>query len=413
MPSIRLTQVAVDKLKPPARGRVVFWDRHLPGFGVRITDNGAKSWIVTYRVNRKFVMETIGSVALIPKVDEARNRARASMLEARGGINPVGEKKLARAQQEDKAKEAQRKTVSFVVGEYFSRYVDKKYRPSSAKETRRTFEKDMLPRWGNRDITTIARADVRSMLNDVEKRGASAANHLLAMLKTFFVWVVSEEIYGDQNPTTNLKPPCKDVARDRVLADDEIVSFWNASEKIGWPYGPLFKMLLLTAQRRNEIGRMTWDEIDLGNAVWTIPKERAKNGNAHIVQLSDCAVEIFKALPRINGSRYVFTTAGTTPVNGWSAAKAALDKRMGEGESFTLHDLRRTAASGMAQLGILPHVVDKILNHTSGKISGVAATYNRFEYAPERKAALETWARYVESLVHPGPSNVVPLTQRV
>jgi integrase len=170
-------------------------------------------------------------------------------------------------------------------------------------------------------------------------------------------------------------------------------------------------MLLLTAQRRNEIGRMTWDEIDLGNAVWTIPKERAKNGNAHIVQLSDCAVEIFKALPRINGSRYVFTTAGTTPVNGWSAAKAALDKRMGEGESFTLHDLRRTAASGMAQLGILPHVVDKILNHTSGKISGVAATYNRFEYGPERKAALETWARYVESLMHPAPSNVVPLTQ--
>jgi integrase len=410
MPSIRLTQVAVDKLKPPASGRVVYWDRHLPGFGLRITGKGAKSWVATYRVNRKFVMETIGSVALIPKVDDARNRARESMLKARGGVNPVGEKKLAR--DHDRTKEAQRKTVSYVAKQYFSRHVDKNYRPSWAKETRRTFEKDVLPRWGNRDIAAIARADVRRMLDDVEERGASAANHLLAMLKTFFGWVVSEEYIGrDQNPTTDLKPPTKDVARDRILTDDEIVAFWAASEKIGWPYGAVFKLLLLTAQRRNEVGHMTWDEIDLGNAVWTIPKERSKNGNAHIVQLSDCVVEVIKSVPRINGSRYVFTTAGTTPVQGWSAAKASLDKQMGEGESFTLHDLRRTAASGMAQLGIPPQVVDKILNHTGGTISGVAAIYNRHQYADERKTALEAWSRHIESLIRPVPSNVVAITQ--
>jgi integrase len=231
------------------------------------------------------------------------------------------------------------------------------------------------------------------------------------MLKTFFRWAVSEEFIRE-SPVADLKPPSKNVERDRALSDDEIVAVWSGCDKIGWPYGPLFKLLLLTAQRRNEVGRMEWSEID-DKDIWTIPGKRAKNGKPHIVHLSRLAVEIIASVPRINGSKYVFTTAGETPVNGWSASKSSLDKHVAVEEAWTLHDLRRTAASGMAQLGIAPQVVDKVLNHTAGTIKGVARIYNRYEYGDERKASLEAWSRHVESLLHPAPSNVVAIAKSI
>jgi integrase len=415
MPSIRLTQVAIDKIKPPSTGRAIYWDRLLPGFGLMVTTNGAKSWKAMYRVNRKAVMETIGSLATIPKVDDARDLARQSMVKARTGTNPVAERKQREQQnarnnpgQED----TEKNSVNHIVTRYLSKHVDANYKPRTAKETRRSFAKDVLSRWGKRDISAITRADVRRVLDDLQDRGPSAANHLLAMLKTFFAWTVNEEFIGrDQNPTTDLKPPSKDVERDRILTDDEIVSFVTGCDKIGWPYGALFKLLLLTGQRRNEVGGMEWSEIDIRERIWTIPAKRSKNGKLHIVHLSEPACEILATVPRINGSEFVFTNTGSTPVNSWSAAKAALDKHVPVQEPFTLHDLRRTAASGMAKIGIAPQVLERVLNHTSGTIKGVARIYNRYEYANERKSALEAWARHVETLIRPVPQNVVAIAQ--
>src|SRR5262249_22788969 len=169
-------------------------------------------------------------------------------------------------------------------------------------------------------------------------------------------------------------------------------------------------LLLLTAQRRDEVGGMRWSELDLDEQrTWTIPGSRSKNGKAHVVHLSSFAIETLDRLPQLDESEFVFTTNGRTPVSGFSVAKARLDALMGETPWWTLHDLRRSAASGMARLGIAPHVVDKILNHQSGTIRGVAAVYNRFEYLPERAAALDAWSRFVEALVRPVPSNVVSL----
>jgi integrase len=202
------------------------------------------------------------------------------------------------------------------------------------------------------------------------------------------------------SPVSNIPRPAAENPRDRVLSDEEIVSFWKGCETLGWPFGPLFRFLLLTAQRRDEVGSISWSEVDFETGLWTLPRERAKNDRAHEVQLSRLAVEILTAAPRIDGSQFIFTTTGQRPASGFSKAKQRLDAQMPQGlPSWTLHDLRRTAATRKAKLNVPPHVVDRILNHVSGTIRGVAAVYNRHAYLEERKAALEDWGRYVENLV--------------
>jgi len=408
MPTIRLTQAAVEKLKPPPT-RAVFWDNVLPGFGLRVTPNGKKSWVAVYRVKGGTqVWHTLGTLALVPKVEKARELARDAILQARQGINPTAERKREKAAAATAASHAQFRTVNQIAAVYFKRHVDTNYRPTWAKEVRRQFDKDILPHWGKRDVASITRADVRRLLEGVENRGPSTVNHVLAITKTFFGWMVQQEyLTRDQNPTLDIKPPNKTVERDRILSDDEIIAFWTGCDKSGWPYGPLFQLLLLTAQRRNEVGEMEWDEVDLGKSIWDIPAKRAKNGKAHIVHLSEQAISILKALPQIAGSKYVFTNTGDNPVGAWSAFKARLDKYIVVAEPFTLHDLRRTAASGMARLGIAPHVVDKVLNHTAGTIKGVARIYNKYEYGDERKTALAAWGEYVERLMHPAADHKV------
>jgi integrase len=238
-----------------------------------------------------------------------------------------------------------------------------------------------------------------------------------------------------------VKPPTKERSRDRALSDDEIRWFWHSCGELGWPFGPIFKLLLLTAQRRDEVGGMRWSELDLDKRIWTLPRQRAKSDRGHELQLSEGAIDILRALPQIAADgRLVFTTTGKTPVSGFGNVKRRLDAAMVKARrrslglpeeerefrnatglaaneplpveipEWTLHDLRRTAATGMARLNIPPHVVDKILNHSGGTIRGVAAVYNRFAYLEERRAALEAWGRYVTELIAPARStNVIAL----
>jgi integrase len=204
--------------------------------------------------------------------------------------------------------------------------------------------------------------------------------------------------------------------------------FWRACDGLGWPFGPICKLLLLTAQRRTEVAGMRWSEIDLKARTWTIPRERTKNDREHLVHLSDLAFKIIEGLPRFsqrppNGVGespvdLVFTTTGERHVSGYSKAKRRLNALMLDvmrdefveggkasqlpaiGE-WILHDLRRSAATGMAKLNVPPHVVDRILNHVSGTIRGIAAVYNRHAYLDEGKAALEAWGQHVQTLLDP------------
>jgi integrase len=419
MPKTRLTQLAVERLAPPSKGRMIYWDRTLPGFGIRLTAAGAKTWVAMYRVDGKTVMETIGTLAKVPRVDDARNLARLSMQQAATGANPVVEKRIA-------ATRSATNTVAAAVDRYLA-HCDRTLKPKTATEWRRIFEHDVLPAWGSRPVAEIAKADVLDLVNykaamrERKRKGTTGgaavqAGKMLTRLHTFFGWAAANDL-ATPDPTAGVRKPAKEGQRDRVLEDDEIVAFWIAAGPLGNPFGHLFRLMLLTAQREAEVAGLCWSEID-GNA-WTIPGTRAKNGKPHIVHLSALAAETLAAVPRIAGQDLLFSGTGKTPASGFSAAKARLDARMSatlrseddkaELASWTLHDLRRTATTGMARLGVAPHVADKVLNHTAGTIRGVAAVYNRFAYLDERKAALEAWGSFVESLVRPVPSNVVPL----
>jgi integrase len=363
----------------------------------------------------KLVRETLGTVATIPNVADAREKARESLRKAAGGINPVGE----RREREQVAQAPAKLPDAFraVALRYVERYAMKHTKPPVWRELRRQLEVDVLPLWGDRPIASITRQDVAALLDRIADRGAPVqANRQLARLKTLFRWALDEEFISS-DPTVKVRKVVKEVARDRVLSDDEICLFWAGCDGMGWPFGPMFKMLLLTAQRRDEVSGMRWGELDLEKRAWTIPRERAKNDRAHEMHLSELAMEIIGALPKEGSSEFVFTTTGRTPVSGYSRSKETLDRHMrklaGETviEDWILHDLRRTAATGMARLNIAPHVVDRILNHVSGTIRGVAAVYNRHAYLEERKAALEAWGRYVESLVRPTQANVVSLVR--
>jgi integrase len=199
-----------------------------------------------------------------------------------------------------------------------------------------------------------------------------------------------------------MKPQPKVGKRDRVLTDAEIIKFWHACDELGWPFGPACKLMLLTATRKNEVGGMPWTELE--GRVWHLPGSRTKNRKPIDIHLSDLTMEIINALPRFAapvGKDYLFALRGNNPVSTFAYAKRRLDAIMGTTEPWQLRDLRRTATTGMARLGIAPHVADRVLNHVSGTISGVAAVYNRFEYLDERKAALEAWGQFVADLVDP------------
>jgi integrase len=411
---ISLTQLGVERLRPQAK-EIVYWDRTLPGFGVRVSPKGRKTFLAQYRVringSLKERQETLGTLAFLT-VAQARERARASKAAASAGIDPVAQRRAAETV-ERADRQAKEFTFAKLVERYMREYAQLNTRPSTAAITN-----GLLKQWvavlGDRPVGDITKPDILAFLNTyLAKRtngsGRIAANHLLRAVSHLFNWAKPLDLITSNPAEDVAKPQPRVKSRERCLNADEITQFWAACEQVGWPVGPIFQLLLLTGQREAEVGEMVWSELDLGNRVWEIPGARTKNGKAHIVHLNDLAVEIIAKLPRINGSKYVFTTTGTGPFTNYDYGKKRLQRLMGGAADWRPHDLRRTATTVMAEIGIAPHVADKVLNHASGKISGVAAVYNRFEYLQERKAALEALGQHIAQLVG---RNVITLPAR-
>jgi integrase len=250
--------------------------------------------------------------------------------------------------------------------------------------------------WADRSIHEISKRDVVEVVTAIEQRGAPvAANKTLKSIKTFLRWCVGRAVL-DQSPAEGVPLPAKEVARDRVLDDEELAGVILAARQIGGPYGGIVEFLALTGQRREEVARLQREELDLARRIWTIPKSRTKNAKAHVVHLSEQSLAILKRADR--NSPLVFSRLGTKPFQEFSRAKRVLDQRSGV-TGWRLHDLRRTCVSGMARLGVAPHVADKILNHQAGTISGVAAVYQRHEFLAERREALKRWGDHVAQIV--------------
>ncbi len=280
----------------------------------------------------------------------------------------------------------------------------------------------LIARWRDRPIDTIGKRDVIAMIEEVRTRsGAAMARHSLTYARRLFGWAVARDLIAI-NPCTSVRPddflpPV--VARDRVLTDAELalVLKATAADGVEYPTAPYTRFLLMTACRRSEAGDAVWAEFDLAQGTWLLPAARVKNASEHALPLPAAAIDLLAALPRFAGSDFVFSgTAGRRPISGFSARKAKLDARIAELSAgvpiapFTWHDLRRSAASGMAALGIAPHVIESILNHRSGVISGVARIYNRHDFRAEKAHALATWAAHLDRLEHgDGGGNVVRL----
>lgn len=395
-----ITDAMVKKLKPAPEGkRLEYWDAVVPGFGLRVTDSGGKSFFLRTRSGSEQLRLSWPYPAV--SLEAARAAAKTTLSDLAQGIDP----KAKKAEAEREAARAKANTLDEVCALFVERYAKPKNR--SWKETERALKTNVISRWSGRPIGEIKKRDIIELLDAIVDRGSpTMANRMLALVRKLFGWCAERGII-EHSPVAGIKAPSRETTRDRVLSDDELTAVWKAAAAMGWPFGPFVHLLILTAQRRDEVASMAWEEIDFNRALWTIPKERAKNGLAHEVPLCPVAIAVLEAVPRTNS--LVFSTTGETAVSGYSKAKTRLDARSGVAD-WTFHDLRRTATTGMAQLGVPPHIADKILNHKSGAIQGVAAVYNRHGYLEERRHALEAWAAHVERLIHPAEkTNIVML----
>ena len=401
MPSAKLTKRLIDSLKHGQRD-TFYWDADIKGFGLKVTPKGKKVFLVQYRTGgrytptRKVFIGRYGTVTL----RNARREASRLLGLVADGKDPAMEKRQARML-------AASDRIRDVAKEFLEKHAAKN---RTSEESKRIFDHDVLPEWGTRTIHEISKRDVINLLEKVEGRGSPVmAKRILAQVRKFFNWCVSRD-YLQTSPCIGVVTSHRVKSRDRVLNSDELIAIIKAAQEIGGAYGGIVQMLMFTAQRRNEVSEMTWDEIDLENNLWSIPGERTKNEKPHFVHLSDQAKKVIEEMPKIG--RYIFTSNGNTPFSGFSKSKKDLNEKSAA-TKWRFHDIRRTVTSGMAQLGIAPHVADKILNHQSGTISGVAAVYQRHEFLDERKTALDAWGNYVQSLLdETDRDNVVNIQDR-
>ncbi len=416
--AVELTPVAVEKMKPGASRREVP-DGRFGGLYLVIQPSGSKSWAFRYRTTKGIPRKlTLGSWPIMD-LKKAREEASKAYLAAKNDKDPAGEKSAKRIAARAPKVSVDRDLVEKVAEQFVERYA--KAKTKSWPEAKRILNREVVAVWRGRHLAEIGRADVHELLDGVVDRGSPVmANRVLAALRKMCSWGVDRGIIA-ASPCSGIKAPTAERSRDRVLSDDELRGVWTACDAIGWPFGALVKILLLTGQRRDEVGKMRWSEIDLDGKLWVLPKERSKNAQAHTVPLSEPVLTILAGLPRIapaKGEDYVFTVTGKTAVSGFSNAKDRIDALLAtpHGEpvpAWVFHDLRRTCATGMARLGTALPVVEKVLNHTSGSFGGIVGVYQKHGFADEKRYALDAWGAFVERLVSAEPgANVVALQAR-
>ena len=401
MPRTKLTAASVKRLKPPPSGQVDYFDEILPSFGLRVSKSGVRSWFVMTRVDGKLVRFTLGRFPVVD-LSGARKKARETITLAQSGLDPRQVAELER----EKRRARQRHTFEGLANEFQDKHVLRNLSSSTAREYRRIlFGPDT--RWlHKRPISDIKMRDVRDVIEAIEDRGSTgAADRAVAYLRKFFNWCVDREII-ESSPVSRIRSAHTNCSRERVLSDLEIEHVWSAFGSEPYPFGPLFKLLLLTGQRRGEVGGMLWSEfreLNGSDPIWEIPSSRTKNKRSHLVPLSPSVVALIEQLPRVGP--FVFSTTGTTSVSGFGRAmervRHYLEANFEPVGHWTLHDLRRTMVTIMNEkLRLQPHVVEAVVNHVSGSAKrGVAGVYNRAVYLEDRTLALNAWASYLEHVV--------------
>jgi len=383
MPKKHLTAAFIERVRPPKTGTVHYFDLGYPSLALRVGHGGAKSFEQWYRVNGKQHHETMGrwpGVSLATARETWRKTREAI---AKGDNLHEGSPKKSPSMMFER-----------VVEEWLKRDQSEN-KPSSLYQVTRSVEADLLPAWSGKRVDQITRRDVIELLDSITDRGAPImARRVQAYVNRFFAWCIERDILK-VDPTAGMPRLGTNKSRDRVLCDDELRRVWAASAHIGL-FGNVVKLLILTGMRREEATQLRWSEIN-GDTI-TLSGARCKNGTPHIIPLSAPAKALLAGTPRIAGSDFVFTTNGTKPISGWSQPKIKLDEAAGV-DSWRIHDLRRSLATGCQRLGVGLQTVEAVLGHTSGSRDGIVGVYQRHDYQTEKRAALEAWGAYVVGLV--------------
>jgi integrase len=393
----RLSKALVDQLQPRAKDYFV-WDDQVKGFGVRVKPSGTRSYIVQYRTRRgKARRFTIGKHGTVSTKD-ARKRARQILTEAVFGSDP--------------AERARQIREAYSFRELASEYLERRKNEKIIAEDERILRKDIIPHLGNILAAEVTKRDVVELVDRIRDRGSPVmGNRTLSLIKRVYSFGISRDII-EENPAHDVKP-VREQSRDRVLSEKEIRAFWHRIEDV--PSTDLIKtalkLILVTAQRPGEVIRMERREIDFKAMVWNIPSEKTKNRLPHSVPLSSLAIDLLKSIPH-KESQYAFPARQGRAID--------INKHVGVGalsnairrhrnilgiDQFSAHDLRRTAASGLAALGVEHVVISMVLNH---KLKGVTQIYNRYQYQREKRRALDAWANKILEISECQNGTVIP-----
>ena len=380
-----LTTKTLDAMPPATTKRYEVRDQKVNGLHVRVSTTGAKVFYTTARPNGSRRRIKIGPYPVVSLAD-----ARRKAMEIARDVE-LGEF--------EKPSEVSEETAP-TLGEVIPQFIELYAKPNTKdwKGTQSVLRK--FECLFKNPIDEIKRGDIVRVLDGIVANGTpTRANRALAAIKKLMNWCVDRDML-EASPVASLGPPAKETARDRVLSNDELRTIWHAANDEGFPFAQFVQLLMLTGQRRGEVSGMRWSEVDLEKAVWTLPASRVKNGRLHIVPLSEMAIDILRSTSRFLESDLVFTTNGKTSISGFGRLKTRLALSLPEDtEDWRFHDLRRTASTEMARIGVMPHVIDAVTNHKSGVVSGVGATYNRYNYFNEKREALEVWADHVSKAI--------------
>jgi integrase len=396
---MKLTLKTAVALKlPHGKTDHIEFDDEIPGFGLRLREGGSRTWIYQYQLGSKQRRIVIGKAGAL-KPEKAREKAGDLHATVRLGGDPAADKAAGKANAA--------LSLKAIADRYLARQ-KLRLRRRSYVEVERHILKHGKPLHGM-PIATIDQRTWAALLGEIaDSKGLVTANRTRASLSALYGWAMKEGLVA-ANPIA-LTNKHDEQARERVLSDNELVLIWNAC--LDDDYGRIIRLLMLTAQRLTEISDLRRSEVNPEKGLIELPGSRTKNKRPHQIPMSETVAAILAAQPRIEGRDLVFG-----PFSGFTAAKAKLDARIADATGkplphWTAHDLRRTAATRMADLGVQPHVIEAVLNHVSGHKGGIAGIYNRALYTAEKAQALALWAAHVTALVEGRTSNVTPLAKR-
>jgi integrase len=389
----------------PKGKRVEHWDTAVPNFGIRITHSGTKTWIVYRRWpgSTAAARLEVGDAKLMT-LTEARDKAREMLRMAQDGKNPRAEQR-----REEARREQERETTFGAVAEAWMIAIG---RQRKAHEVRADVRREFVGPWKDRPVIEITRQDVARIV--ISKRDAghlAQARNLLGYVKRLFDWTVAQQVYDlEVSPAerlTSKKLIGPRNMRRRVLRDDELRMVWGAAGEIGFPYGPLVHLLILTGLRRSVVAEARWSEIDLNNKLWTISADRMKMDDDFLVPLAGDTLAVLRKLPRFADGDYLFSSSlGATPINGHSRAKERFDEITGAFEKpWVFHDLRRTMRTHLSALPIPDNVRELMIAHAQG----LKKVYDQYLYLEEKRAGFGLWEARLRGILQRQASNVVAL----